>query len=75
MCYICFCVGLDLRFDDTQAYKESYFPARTWIRSVILRDTRHTGHTCAYMLVTVYLHVSRRVLCEHTACPEQISGV
>jgi hypothetical protein len=70
-----FCVELDLRLDDMQAYNGSYLPAQTWIRSVILRRTRHIVHVCACMLVTVYLHTGRRVLYENSACPEQISGV
>jgi len=70
-----FCVGLDLRSDDMQAYNGSYLPAQTWIRSVILRRTRHIVLVCACMLVTVYLHTGRRVLYENSACPEQISGV
>ena len=42
-----FCVGLDLRFVDTQAYTENYLPAQTWIQSVILRDIIYIVLKCS----------------------------
>ena len=56
--HFCFCVGLDLRFDYTQACKESYLPVRTWIRSVILRDKDTLDlHVSTYLLRYTYTPV------------------
>jgi hypothetical protein len=49
--HLCFSVGLDLRRDDKQTYKEIYLLAQTWSWSVILRDRRHVVLKCACMLL------------------------